>query len=462
MLVESFSGIRGIYGEFLTEAVATRYARAFVYFLKTDKKLDKIKLVIGRDSRPSSSALAKAFIDELSKFGCEILDLKLSSTPATENAVRYFKADGGVMITGSHNPPEHNGWKLLRPDGALLAVADAAKVIDYAQAKQDTSEFLNNAGTVIDKSAEAVQAYIELLLKLVGVDGAQSIKAKGFKILFDAGGGAIISNIKSVAENFGIQAVYKNIEPGIFNRPIEPTVKSLQYLGPIAQEQGVEFAVGFDADADRAEIVLPSGEMVSGQYLVALLVDEVLSTVANPEKQIVVLNDASSDLICEVAKKHGASILEVEVGEVNVVDKMQELVSAVGGEGSNGGGIVGSTACRDGLLSALMILRHLARTGKSLPEVITAYPKFYTLNQKAEMSAGYDRDKIEKLFIGQNCIISKTGDNTGGLKIRYPDNAWLWFRGSKTEAGVVRIYAESKNEARAKELLAQGCNLLKK
>lgn len=461
MLVESFSGIRGIYGESLTEELAEKYAQSFLHWQKNIQGAATPQLVVGRDTRPSSHGLAAAFIKEFVAAGVEVFDVGVASTPAIENTVRYLEADGGVIITGSHNSPEWNGWKLLRPDGAILSASDAEQVINYVhEGKNDAIG--NTTGTVIDKTTESRQAYNDLLVRIVGPEWLTAIKDKRFKILFDAGGGAAIPHFKDMAETFGIDAKYQNAELGEFKRLIEPTVDSLRYLVPIAQAQKVEFAVGFDGDADRAEIVLPNGEMVSGQYVLAVIVDEILSGMSSTETQMVVINDATSDLIAEIAQKYRAKVKAVEVGEINLVDAMQALGSVVGGEGSNGGCIVAPTTCRDGLLATLIIARHLARTNQSLSETLGSYPKFYTLNKKLSLPGKiYNRDEIEKLFAHEpDVVVSKTGDATGGIKIRYSDNAWLWFRGSKTEAGVVRVYAESKDEARAQMLLEKGRALL--
>jgi phosphomannomutase len=185
----------------------------------------------------------------------------------------------------------------------------------------------------------------------------------------------------------------------------------------------------------------------------------------NPHKQTVVVNDATSDLVREITQMHGAKIKEVEVGEINVVDEMKKLKSLVGGEGSSGGSIIAPQTCRDGMLSTLIIAQHIARSKKTIDEIIDKFPKYYIQIKKIKKSPSDDlRNKIEKQFTKNDNIgsIQKTGDSMGGLKIRFLDNAWLWFRASRTEPGLMRIYAESKNENRAKELIKQGEKILNK
>ncbi len=468
-LVESFSGIRGIYGKSLNEELAKKYASAFLFWLKDSKAVDRPKLVVGRDTRESSETLANLFIESFVNAGCEVIDCGVSSTPATENAVRYFKCDAGVMISGSHNTPEYNGWKLLRGDGAILSAEDAEKVIgnvnnDKVQGsrfKVQGEEGKVGDGEVIKKSSENIRAYTDFVAEIIGEEGIKMIKDRKFKVLFDHGGGASIPFVKPLVQLLGIDAIHINDKPGEFNRVIEPTVESLKYLIPKLKESGADFAVGLDCDADRAEFVTTSGEMVSGQLGLAIVVDELLGSHSDPKSQTIVVNDATSDLVHEIAKKHEASVHEVEVGEINVVNSMKDLQSIAGGEGSSGGSIISPQTCRDGLLACSIIVRHLAKTGKSLQEILNSFTRFYTLNEKVKISPNPEfRKNLENHFSEHpELVITKTGDQTGGIKIRFEDSAWLWCRGSKTEPGMVRIYTESKDKERANEILQKGVKL---
>jgi len=460
-LVESFSGIRGIYNKSLTCEIAQKYAQAFLRLLDT-KQFSNKPILLARDTRASSGILAQAFKGIFICEGRGVIDLGVASIPASQHSVRHFKAAGGVYITASHNPPEYNGWKFLDASGAVLRPSDAKQVIKFAQGPIPESKD-GETGITYDKSEESVGAYIDFLASIVGDSGIKSIKEKKFTIIFDAGGGSAIKYIQPFAEKFGIKAVGVNCQEGEFNRPIEPTVENLTHLKSALKSSGADFALGFDADGDRAEMVLPDGEMVSGQYLVAMVVDSVLSSIKDARSQTVVFNDASSDLLSAVAKKHGARVLEVETGETNIVRAMKDLQSMVGGEGSTGGGIVSPQTCRDALLSSIIIVRHLTKTGKTVKQLIDSYPKFYTVFAKVSINPDFQiRSKIENFFAGNKSVkISKTGDEAGGIKIRHSGGAWLWLRQSKTEPSVMRVYADSKDEARAKELLEIGVKLVK-
>ena len=459
-LVESFSGIRGVYGESLTEETARAYAHSFLQWHRQNGRKNP-KLVVGRDTRLSGEALAKAFTDAFVVAGCAVVDVNVSSVPATEHAVRHFGCHGGVMITASHNPPEFNGWKLLRADGAILQPADIETVINTVHSGE-IQAMRAEGGNRVDKHRENIDAYVDFVMGIAGHEWVEKIKQKGMTILVDHNGGSSIPFVKPLLDALGVTMLELNAEPGVFNRQIEPTIESLAYLAPKMQETNADFAIGFDADADRAEIVLKDGGLVSGQHVLGMVVESVLSCREKPAETVAVFNDVTSDMVREIAEKYGARVEEVEVGEVNVVNRMQETGSPVGGEGSNGGCIIAPQTCRDSLLACSVIVRHLAETGLTLAELLATYPRFYTLNQKVQFSKNPNiRENLKNYFSAQSGVtITTTGDEFGGIKIRYEDGAWVWFRQSRTEPGIMRVFAESRDAARARELLALGVNSL--
>jgi len=451
-LVESFSGIRGIYGDELTEVIIAKYAQAYRNFLNKKYPDNKsLKIVIGRDSRKSGEELLKFFINNL---GCEIIDVGLMPTPVIENSVRAFNADGGIIITASHNEPNYNGFKFLDKDGAVLRPKDIDFVIDQVKLIKYIPQVNKNA-KITNREKDALKEYENLLkniLKIKKID-------YGVKIVVDPNGGSGIVS-KEIFDKFNINAHYVNFDIGEFKRLIEPKEESLKYLEKYIKEQDADFAVGFDCDADRVEILLDNGELVSGNHILSLIAEEMLSEDNNSKKSIVV-NDATSYIIKEIAEKYNSEFKEVEVGEINVVDEMLALNSPIGGEGSNGGVIIPPSRCRDGILTVLLLLKIISKRKKSLKELIDELPKYYYIKEKINLKQNFVelKNKVRQYYLDREFQILETGDETGGLKA-IKNNSWVWFRQSKTEDRVLRIIADSKNENIAKKLLNEAKSLL--
>tara|TARA_Y100000310_G_scaffold213616_1_gene214567 strand:- start:186 stop:1568 length:1383 start_codon:yes stop_codon:yes gene_type:complete len=454
MLVESFSGIRGIYKKHLNEDIARKYAFAYSQLLKKDPKI-----VIGTDTRASAEPLKQAIVDIFKN----IIDLGIATTPMTELAVREYKADGGIIITASHNEPEWNGFKFLDSDGAVLSPKKASEVIKNFHKIKDLKEeeFLDRLHKKdptthkIQKQHEDIKArYYNFIINTIGKKHIEKIKKLKTKVLIDPNGGAGITNIdilKKINKNFiGI-----NTESGKFKRKIEPNENSLSYLKDILKKHNADFAAGFDCDADRVEILLKDGNIVSGQYVLALVVDNILEELKPP--QTIVVNDATSYLIKEIADKHKAKVIETEVGEINVVDEMVLNKSPIGGEGSSAGAIIPPSRCRDGILTLLSILKLIAKRNQPLTEIIKEYPIYHTLKDKASIKpekTAEIKQKIKQFYLKKGFRIQETGP-TGGLKIITKD-AFLWFRQSKTEPGTIRIMTDSKSKEKALSLLKEG------
>jgi len=400
---------------------------------------------------------------------------------AVELGVREFKADGGIMITASHNEPSFNGFKFLDKDGAVLRPKDIDYVIkefnkknpinknNKNPLKNNLKDSLNNKNLnfneknnsmnknynknlkIINKNKDLIEKYSYFLKKIIGEFDNK------VKIILDVNGGSgvILNEIIKKLDFGNIKLV--NGRAGKFKRKIEPNAESLDYLKEIMED--AEFAAGFDCDADRIEILLKDGSLVDGNYILALLVDDVLSK----KKGVVVTNDATSNVVRGVAEKHGCSVKEVEVGEINVVDEMLKLDSPIGGEGSNGGVIISPSLCRDGILSIFYLLKIINEKG-SLQKLISELPKYYYVQKKIKFDESIDNKKIKnkiKKYYSKN-IIQETGDITGGLKIIIDKNNFIWFRFSKTEANLLRVIVDSNSKVECDRLMAEGCSLVEK
>ena len=365
-LVESFSGVRGIYGKSLTDEIVRKYATVYAQYLMDGNK--KVRVVIGRDTRASGKKLQKIFTQKFLKFGFNVIDVGTAGTPAVELGVREYKACGGVMITASHNEPEFNGFKMLGSDGAILLVKESERIIKKVHTFKNTHDIATKRGKLINKKNDLDNRYVRYILKIIGYEAVREIRKSNFKLVADPNGGPVREVIEKLFRKLNVEIVGVNMKEGKFMRQVEPTVKSLAKLRSVVKNKKADFGFGLDLDADRMEIVLANGKMVSGNEMMALGVESVLSTKAKGQK--VVVNLPTSHLVHEIIKKYKGNISEVDVGETNVVTKMTALGSKVGGEGSCGGLIVSPSKCRDGLLSVAVILALMARQNISLIEIL--------------------------------------------------------------------------------------------
>ncbi|MBW2995849.1 hypothetical protein KY332_00955 [Candidatus Woesearchaeota archaeon] len=467
MLTESFSGIRGLFNKDLTREVIENYALSYANFLK--KSNPKPLIILGMDTRPSSPIIKEDMKKVFLQQGIDVYDVGFNTTPAIQHGVRHYKADGGVVISASHNEPIWNGWKFLRKTGSVLKPEEIEEVIQNSKSpKSDKKEI---RGKAEERGSELRQSYIDFVLNHIGEKGIIAIQNAKFKVVVDPNGGTASTVIKPILERLNVEITGKNMSLGVFNRLIEPNEKSLAYLAYYVEDLNADIGAGWDCDGDRVELVIPNdskfsrerGRMLSGNYILALIVEEVLSEHNQPS--VVVINDATSDLIKEIARKYNSKTLEVEVGEINVVDKMDETESPVGGEGSSSGGIVPPSKCRDGVLSLVQILYLMAKRKQKITDILEEFPPYYSsridIKCDPEISSKM-RDKLEEYWQNQAFIkeIRKTGDKTGGLKIirelEKHGPGWIWYRASKTEKGLFRIITDAKQREYADKLLAMG------
>ncbi len=457
-LTESLSGVRGVWGKDINEKIAARYTHSYISFLKSKAKTPVI--VIGRDTRQSGSLIMDAITEVLN---CSIIDVGIAPTPAVELAVREFGADGGIIITASHNEPYFNGFKFLRNDGAVLSENDMAEVIKifHKNKKINIQKFKKS---IIEKNNELMKKYNDFILDFIGKENIAKIKKSKIKIVVDPNGGAGIIAI-NILRNIGADVIGVNIERGVFSRAIEPNEESLFYLTNPIKENNADFAVGFDCDADRAEIMLPNGAIVSGHYILALAAKYIFSSgdknylnnkdIKKNNKKIVVINDATSNVVKEVVEKYNGKIIETGVGEINVVDEMLETNAVLGGEGSSAGAIMPPSRCRDGILTAACIISLVANEGKKLSQIIDSIPKYYTLKEKKQFEPKeYNKiiQGIEIYYSNKHYKIKSLNDS---IKIAIDKISFVWFRASKTESGVFRILADSNDREKSEELMKE-------
>lgn len=463
MLVESLSGVRGWYGRDLTPSVAQRYAAAYAFSLMKAAKGKRLRIVIGMDTRPSGPALKDAMLPFLP---ADVIDVGVLPAPAIEHAVRHFRADGGIIITASHNEPHDNGLKFLRRTGAILEEQEMGKLIalagrmDAARMKVVLSKGAKALGqrTVREARKEAIGAYRDFVFFIIG-DSAGKIRKEKMTVVLDANGGAG-SMANHILAQAGIRVVALNSGHGDFAHAVEPTMETLAYLPPLIRKRKAQFGAGFDCDADRVEIILGNGRMLSGNELIALAARHMLSTSSRPEKEVVVVNDATSGMVGEVVRPYGALLKEVPVGESNVVREMKASGSRVGGEGSSSGIIIAPQTCRDGILGILTICGIVADRKKSLEELLDELPRRAYLKRKVSVSkasmAGLRRS-ITAHYRERGLDV--LAEKEGSIKVLMPGSAFAWFRASKTEAGVLRVIVDSPDGEKAEGLMREALAL---
>lgn len=455
-LIESFSGIRGIYDDSLTSKVAFDYSLSFLNYLKNKFNKNNLSVVIGTDTRPSRNSLKNTIIEALN---CNIVDVGIATTPAIEFAVRHYKADGGIIVTASHNEPYWNGFKFLDKDGAVLRPKDIEKVIKIYHDKSFNKYPNLKYKKIIKKYKEIDELYSKFVLNFLSKKDIERIKKSKIKIIMDPNGGTGIK-AKKILEKLNVKVIGINMKYGIFNRTVEPKLESLIYLKNHINKKNASFAAAFDCDADRVELVLPSGRLVSGHYLLALITDDILSD----KKNTIVVNNATSNIIYHVAKKHNVIVKEVEVGEINVVDEMQKSKSLVGGEGSSSGVIIHPSKCRDGILTLLYILKIISKKQETLQDILKKYPQFFTFATKIEFrSKNYFKIKnhLKKYYSNKGYKILEK-NKEASLKILINKESFVWFRASKTEANIFRIIADAPSISEAQKILDEGIKILLK
>jgi phosphomannomutase len=462
-LVESFSGIRGVYDDGLDEQVALRYAYSYLGFLKNNSS-KKLKIVIGTDTRPSKEIIKNAVLEALDG---EIIDLGIASTPMVEFGVRHFKVDGGIIITASHNEPYWNGFKFLGKDGAVLSSKDMDAIIkQYSNIKNlSDKDFFDKhlykninpksikLKKIIKKYEEINKAYSAYVLGFLTKQDKEKVKNSRLKIVVDPNGGTGII-AKQILEKLNVKVKAINMESGIFNRKIEPDEGSLFYLANELRGKEYAFAAGFDCDADRVEIMTRKG-LVSGNQLLALIADDILK---NAKNKAIVVNNATSLVVKEIARKHKAKYAETDVGETNVVQDMYKLKAPIGGEGSSGGVIITDSRCRDGILTLIHILKILAYKNKKINELVEELPRYHNIKEKVDFKG--DEEKIFNKLKAYYREKGKVNNKFSGLKINF-ENSYVLFRTSKTEVNVLRIIVDASKKSEAVKLVDEALKLVK-
>ena len=450
-LIKSISGIRGTIGgsttENLTPIDIAKFASAYATWLKEQSDCSKrLKVVIGRDARISGEMVSTIVEGTLLGCGIDVINIGLASTPTTEMAVTAHSADGGIIVTASHNPKQWNALKLLNSKGEFLSDADGKRILAIADSDSYIFPEVDSLGKVLEHSSYN-QQHIEQVLALKLVD-VEAIKARKFKVVVDAVnsvGGVIVPEM---LRQLGAEVIELNCTPdGQFTHNPEPIPANLTQISEAVVAHHADLGIVVDPDVDRLALINEDGSMFGEEYTLVAAADYVLAhTVGNT-----VSNLSSSRALRDVTRGYGASYSAAAVGEVNVVTKMKEKGAIIGGEG-NGGVIYPELHYgRDALVGIGLILSSLAHKNCSLSELRKGFPEYFISKNRIDLSADIDVDKIledvKKVYSNEEiCDID-------GVKIDFSDG-WVHLRKSNTEP-IIRIYSEAATELRANELAHQ-------
>ena len=455
-LIKSISGIRGTIGgkpgDSLTPTDIVKFTAAFGIMIKNGSK--SCKIVVGRDARLSGDMVNRLVTGTLSGLGIDVVDIGLSTTPTVELAVVDEKAQGGIILTASHNPKQWNALKLLNSDGEFISDALGKKMIEIAS--KDDFEFapVDKLGTITEKK-DYIQKHIDKILAMDLVD-VKAIKAKKFKIVVDAvnstGGIAVPKLLKAL----GVETVIELYctPDGKFPHNPEPLPENLTEISLQVKRNKADLGIVVDPDVDRLALVSEDGSMFGEEYTLVAVADFVLkSKKTSPNDSSVgrgntVSNLSSTRALRDITEKHGGTYFASAVGEVNVVKMMKETKAVIGGEG-NGGIIVPDLHYgRDALAGIALFLTHLAKFGKICSMLRASYPDYFISKNKIELTPEINIDELMKKV--QDKYKKQPINIVDGVKIEF-DNEWVHLRRSNTEP-IIRIYAESRSEATANHL----------
>lgn len=446
-LIKSISGIRGTIGgspgEGLSPLDVVKYTAAYAQWAKNRHESRQITIVVGRDARISGPMVQSLVVSTLAGMGCNVVDLGMATTPTTEIAVADEKAQGGIIITASHNPKQWNALKLLDHNGEFLNSAEGIKVLEIADSESYVFADVDNLGVVVSKDYNDIHIQKVLDLKLVD---AELIRKANFRVAIDAVNsvGGIV--IPSLLKALGVKDVFEiNCDAtGHFAHTPEPLPENLIETAEIIRKNSVDVGFVVDPDVDRLAIINEDGTMFNEEYTLVAIADYVLAKTPGNT----VSNLSSSRALRDITEKHKGKYEASAVGEVNVVAKMKETSAIIGGEG-NGGIIYPDLHYgRDSLVGIALFLTHLAKSKMKCSELRKTYPDYFMSKNKIELSENIDVDDILERM--KKKYSNERVTDIDGVKIDFEDS-WVHLRKSNTEA-IIRIYSEAKSAMLADNL----------
>ena len=446
-LIKSISGIRGTIGgavgDNLTPIDAVKFASAYGVWLKQNRRKEHYRVVVGRDARISGKMMQNLVMNTLIGMGIDVVDIGLSTTPTVEVAVTLEHADGGIILTASHNPKQWNALKLLNEKGEFLDAEAGAKILDIAESDSMTFAEVDDLGKITKNKAYIDLHIIEVLdLDLVNV---KAIEEARFKVVVDGVNSTGGIAIPLLLERLGVHVIKIHCEPnGYFPHNPEPLKEHLGDLSEAVKKHKADLGIVVDPDVDRLAFMDENGDMFGEEYTLVACADYVLSRTPGNT----VSNMSSTRALRDVTEKYGGIYEASAVGEVNVVKLMKKNNVVIGGEGN--GGIIYPDAHygRDALVGVGLFLSLLADKNMTVSELRATYPNYFMSKKKIELTPGLDVDGILKTI--QERYKNENLTTIDGVKIDFSES-WVHLRKSNTEP-IIRIYTEAKSQKEADDL----------
>lgn len=437
-LIKSISGIRGTIGgqagDTLNPLDIVKFTSAYATFIRRSGQCESNKIVVGRDARISGSMVRQVVCGTLMGMGYDVIDIDLATTPTTELAVRMSGAEGGIIITASHNPRHWNALKLLNHEGEFLTAEDGRAVLDIAEREDFNYADVDHLGTyTLDDSYN--QRHIDSVLALPLVD-VEAVRKANFRVVVDAinSVGAVI--LPGLLQALGVEYTLLNGEPnGDFAHNPEPLEKNLSGIMAEVGKGGYDLGIVVDPDVDRLAFIQEDAKMFGEEYTLVSVADYVLRhTPGNT-----VSNLSSTRALRDVTQRHGGEYFAAAVGEVNVTTKMKAVDAIIGGEGNGGVIYPESHYGRDALVGIALFLSSLAQKGCKASELRASFPNYYIAKNRIDLTPSTDVDailrKVKEMYGDEQVT------DIDGVKIDFPDK-WVHLRKSNTEP-IIRVYSEA-------------------
>ena len=448
-LIKSISGIRGTIGgqtgDTLNPLDIVKFTTAYATFIRKSTPNGSNKIVVGRDARISGEMVKNVVCGTLLGMGYDVVNIGLASTPTTELAVTMAGADGGIIITASHNPRHWNALKLLNNKGEFLTAADGNEVLAIAEAEAFEYADVDHIGKYSEESFD--ERHIDAVMNLKLVD-AKAVKEAGFNVVVDSinsVGGIILPGL---LDRLGVKYTFLNGEAnGDFAHNPEPLEKNLGGIMNALKDGGYDLGIVVDPDVDRLAFIQEDGKMFGEEYTLVSVADYVLSHTPG----VTVSNLSSTRALRDVTEKHGGKYSAAAVGEVNVTTKMKDVNAVIGGEGNGGVIYPESHYGRDALVGIALFLSSLAQKGCKVSELRKTFPEYFIAKNRIDLTPDTDVDailaKVKEMYSAQPDVAVNDID---GVKLDFPDK-WVHLRKSNTEP-IIRVYSEAHSMAEADEL----------